>query len=68
MVLVSVAFLCFCFSFFCSAFFVSQCSSLLLLRLRFLFSPFEIVLGKKAFGLCFRIPLLWTKTMMGRRQ
>jgi len=32
----------------------------------FPFFPFQIVFGKKAFGLCFRIPLLWTKTMMVR--
>jgi len=32
----------------------------------FLFSFFEIVFGKKAFGLCFRIPLLWKNTMMVR--
>jgi hypothetical protein len=32
----------------------------------FPFFPFEIVFGKKAFGLCFRIPLLRTKTMMVR--
>ena len=32
----------------------------------FPFFPFQIVFVKKAFGLCFRIPLLWTKTMMVR--
>jgi len=42
------------------------------LRFSFLLSsvslPFFIcsVFGKKAFGLCFRIPLLWTNTMMVR--
>ena len=36
MVLVSVAFLCFCFLSFALLFFVSQCSSLLFLRLRLL--------------------------------
>jgi len=30
------------------------------------FFLFEIVFEKKAFGLCFRIPLLWTNTMMVR--